>query len=641
MKKAKWIWLDTAKKADEYAVFYDEFVYEGGRAQADISVAGDYALYINDRLVSFGQYADYAKRKVYDTVDITSFVKTGKNQVKILAWYIGADFFTVINIGRGLCYEMYTDDTVLAYSRAGVRSALSTEYVSYNERVITGQLGFSYTYDTRKLDESFTSAVEVKGFENLVARPNQKLVLGEFVKGQVCGEGKRIYDLGKECSGVLKIRFRAKAGEEVTVAYGEHLTDGKVRERIGARDFTVRFIGNGEVAEATGLFRRLGCRYLQIYASEQTEILEIGIQETVYPFIVKPYEISNPLRKKIYETSVRTLTLCAHEHYEDCPWREQGMYIEDSRNQMLCGYYAFENPEFMRSAILSILQGQREDGLFEICFPAKCEFTIPSFSLVFPAMVFEYTRATKETEIAELALPAIEKMLAFFLEVLQENGLYKTVSSPKLWHFYEWAGDLDGNFFAENEADRYRNQFDVLANAFLSWACKQTAEICTVLGEFEKAKSYLDRTQSLNESLHALFFNEEKGLYRTYEGREEYSQLANALCVLCGACPQTVAPSLAEKIAHGYDGWVENTLSMNIFRFDALLQVDKEKYADFVLQEIDLIYENMLAHGATSFWETVKGEADFDGAGSLCHGWSAIPIYYYHILGVVKNGEKL
>ena len=66
MKKAKWIWLNTAEKADEYAVFKDEFVYEDGAVCADISVAGDYALYINDKLVSFGQYADYAKRKVYE-----------------------------------------------------------------------------------------------------------------------------------------------------------------------------------------------------------------------------------------------------------------------------------------------------------------------------------------------------------------------------------------------------------------------------------------------------------------------------------------------------------------------------------------------------------------------------------------------
>ena len=44
----------------------------------------------------------------------------------------------------------------------------------------------------------------------------------------------------------------------------------------------------------------------------------------------------------------------------------------------------------------------------------------------------------------------------------------------------------------------------------------------------------------------------------------------------------------------------------------------------------------MLRQGATSFWETRHGEADFAGAGSLCHGWSAIPAYFYgaYVLGV-------
>lgn len=67
------------------------------------------------------------------------------------------------------------------------------------------------------------------------------------------------------------------------------------------------------------------------------------------------------------------------------------------------GYHAFNNNEFPRAAILSILQWQREDGLFDICFPARCAFTIPSFSLVFPTMVKEYTQAVRETEIAEKA----------------------------------------------------------------------------------------------------------------------------------------------------------------------------------------------------------------------------------------------
>ena len=77
---------------------------------------------------------------------------------------------------------------------------------------------------------------------------------------------------------------------------------------------------------------------------------------------------------------------------------------------------------------------------------------------------------------------------------------------------------------------------------------------------------------------------------------------------------------------------VPNTLSMNSFRFDALLREDHGKYSQNILDEIDRVYGYMLERGATTFWETIKGADDFKGAGSLCHGWSALPIYYYSML---------
>ena len=59
---------------------------------------------------------------------------------------------------------------------------------------------------------------------------------------------------------------------------------------------------------------------------------------------------------------------------------------------------------------------------------------------------------------------------------------------------------------------------------------------------------------------------------------------------------------------------------------------DREKYKDHILADIDRRYKRMLDAGATSFWETEKGDRDFDLAGSLSHGWSAMPVYYYSIL---------
>ena len=42
----------------------------------------------------------------------------------------------------------------------------------------------------------------------------------------------------------------------------------------------------------------------------------------------------------------------------------------------------------------------------------------------------------------------------------------------------------------------------------------------------------------------------------------------------------------------------------------------------------------------TTFWETIDGEKAFENAGSLCHGWSAMPIYYYHTLKEYLDKQK-
>jgi hypothetical protein len=75
---------------------------------------------------------------------------------------------------------------------------------------------------------------------------------------------------------------------------------------------------------------------------------------------------------------------------------------------------------------------------------------------------------------------------------------------------------------------------------------------------------------------------------------------------------------------------VSCSLSMKCFVYDALILTDKEKYKDFILNDIREAYTPMIKTGTV--WETVDGKDAFDGAGSLCHGWSSTPIYYYNIL---------
>ena len=88
-----------------------------------------------------------------------------------------------------------------------------------------------------------------------------------------------------------------------------------------------------------------------------------------------------------------------------------------------------------------------------------------------------------------------------------------------------------------------------------------------------------------------------------------------------------MAKQLAQRVAD--NEFLPCSFSMKCFKYDALLKVDEE-YKDVILAEIRTAYKKMLDEGSDTVWETDEGAAAFDHAGSLCHGWSAIPVYYYH-----------
>jgi hypothetical protein len=125
------------------------------------------------------------------------------------------------------------------------------------------------------------------------------------------------------------------------------------------------------------------------------------------------------------------------------------------------------------------------------------------------------------------------------------------------------------------------------------------------------------------------FFNSDTGLFFVSDPDENPTELVNSLAVLCSLADGDTAANICEKLAGGELS--ECSLSMKSFKYDAMLSVDKEKYKEAVLSEIRKTYKTMLDFGSTTVWETAKGAKDFDNAGSLCHGWSAIPVYYYSL----------
>lgn len=634
--RSKWIWKDGFEGFDLYCDFYDSFDYDGGKASLKVSADTNYALYINGAFAESGQYADYPHYKIYDELDITEYCKKGTNHIAITVWHHGRVTLSYYPGNPALRYEICVCGKTVAVSDESTLCRVSKEYESGLCKLITTQLGYSFHCDLTNDDgwrtgtlHGFESAGVVEQKLPLSKRPVKKLLLGERSRAKLIkSENKThfLYDIGYEEVGYLTFKLRSSAKQKLVIAYGEHIQDGCVRRIIRDRDFSVEVtVGEGEF-DYMNPYRRLGLRYLEVFAEEPIEPEYITVTPVYYPLNKVGNLPEDELDRKIYEVCVRTLELCMHEHYEDCPWREQALYCMDSRNQMLCGYYCFEEYEFARASLKLMSMDDRYDGLLSLCFPSgnygtENGLSIPSFSLHYFTQMREYIDYSGDLSLAKEAYPKLLAIMKTFTDRI-EDGCVKSFAGQEHWNFYEWTEGLDGLPWERDE-----QIYEAALNLFLIIALRNMAYISQKIGEGDEFSHLIPE---IKQGVRNRFFDADKGLFRNREDEENVSELVNSLAILADVCTNREAERIAELLTSDNSPLAPITLSMLCFKYDALLKVNTEKYKDYILCNIRQKYKKMLDAGATTFWETEV--ANTSPAGSLCHGWSALPVYYYEVL---------
>ena len=690
-KNCQWIWGAANAKPDEYMDFRVHFTAKkGAKYVLHLSCDTDYALYKNGALITFGQYTDFPEYKVYDSIDLGDYVEDGENDFILTVWYQGVDTQAYIVKPAGVIFLLTEDGKELLTSGTHTPSRKTPGYVPYRCRLVSTQLGMSFTYDANDAGEDFKNeSYLVEGHtKDLQPRPIKKLELADRFHATLShsggfiyrgGEGEfasvimqkaalvtrlthttltgenpftleslpgedgvyAIFDMGRETAGFFDIDIVVDEACDILVGWGEHLLDGRVRAAIRTGACTYDFCADYRAKPGRNTFihpmRRLGSRYLQIFVpGKKATIYYAGIRETFYPVNVKPFKSGNLLRDRIYNVAVNTLRQCMHEHYEDCPWREQALYTMDSRNQMLFTYQAFGDTEFARSCLNLVTYGMREDGLLKICYPAGLDIQpIPSFSLIYFTQMKEYMEFSGDVDFMREKYAFLQKLINVFMaRRREEDGLIGTFCTfPQYWNFYEWTDGLVGTH--QSDVPTY----EAPLNAHFSLALQSFAVIADAIGETEDAKTYRQVAEEINDAIAKAFYNKDTKLFISFLDRrfDQFSVHTNSLCVVCGAAKNvdtSVIMKIMEENGPSDTGLfvLPCTTSMNIFRFDAMLAVDKEKYKSVVLNEIDRMCMDMLQENATSLWETANGAAEVGDSGSLCHGWSAIPLLYYNTL---------
>lgn len=627
MNNARWIWVDNNKR-DLHAEFICSFdcPSDGQPIRLGISCDGNYAVKLNGELVGLGQMSDYENYKLLDYYSLDGFLKAGLNHLSVCVWHIGVDSVNYRAERPGVWFEVKNGDCVIARSDEDVQSRIINRYaIEYCRKI--AQVGITSLYDFRKEELGFKRSVlsdkkvtfAKDNVENLKLLPE---VFGKVIKKE---ENRVLVDLGCEYYGYICFKIKSKtSGNRFAVYFGEHiLPEGTLLRDLSVCHFGLDFIAEKGENQYRDYFRPVGCRYLEIVAEEPIEAESLNFIPTSYAFNDRKFNLEDKTDGEIYKTCVRTLMRCANKHYIDCPWREQGMYVLDSRNQMLCGYYAFKEYALPRFNIIFLAKGITEFGLLSSCPPSpQKDFIIPFFSLIYVVQVYEYVAYSGDKSVIGEVESTLNEIIKTFINRIDSSGLIPRFEGEHFWNFYEWTKGSDGISNAEGEVADCPT-YDLILNCAFVLAIEKYGLLLKTVG-----KEYRFPLEEFKKTIRKVFYESEKGLFRLNSLTHEYSKLGCSISLLAEIVTGEKAKAVAGNIINN-DSIADCSLSCANFFYDALLKVSGE-YKDFILNDIRKKYKYMLDNGATTFWETLNGSAENGGIGSLCHGWSALPIYYYH-----------
>ena len=147
--------------------------------------------------------------------------------------------------------------------------------------------------------------------------------------------------------------------------------------------------------------------------------------------------------------------------------------------------------------------------------------------------------------------------------------------------------------------------------------------------------SYQAKYELMKKNINAFYWNKVKGAYidSFVSGRNHVARHANIFAIIFNIANEQQKKLILENVLHNDEIPQITTPYFKFFEMDALCRMG---CLEEVLKRIREYWGGMLDYGAVTFWEeydpNVPKEEQYDMYGdrfgkSLCHAWSASPIY--------------
>ncbi len=667
--EAEWITCPDISLTDYNVLFFRKsFVIDDKPASFIVNVSGDtrYRFFVNGRPVCFGPSKGDRFHWYYETVDISSLLRKGKNTLSALVWNPG-EWTPVAQMSSKTGFVIQGNS-----EKEKVVNSDSTWKVMHDKSIspakdywnyagcgeIINASEYPWAWETVDFDDSkWSTPREISqgypyGYNDeydwiltprdipLMEEKIQRLASVRRSEGADLPAGfpelktNLIIQPGKKAAFLLDQKVLTTAfmrmtvsggkGSKIKLTYSEALfnKDGKanrndIEGRIAKGLYDLFYPDGGGSRLFAPVWERT-YRYIQVdieTASDPLIINDIYGIFTAYPFKEKgSFESDDPSLKDIWSTGWRTARLCAHETYYDCPYYEQLQYVGDTRIQALVSLYVAGDDRLMKKAIKMFDWSRSNEGITTSRYPSIRQQYIPPFSLYWINMVHDYWMNRDDTTFVKGCLPGIKSVLEWYVQKIDpKTGM---LGPTPHWNYVDWAWGGSDEYPSGGVPPGGFTGGSSILTLQLAYTLNDAADLLDAFGESNLASKYKSLKESLGKSTWNLCWDKGNNLMADDSAKKSFSQHANIMAILSDAVPADQQKSIFERT----DTDKSLTQATFYYRFYLFRALKKGGLADRYVSMLQP-WKNMIAAGLTTFAETPEPTR------SDCHAWSASPLY--------------
>ncbi len=611
-ENSRWIWAENSE-APNTRVNFKKKIYLTDiprKAVLNIGCETKYWLFVNGKLAIFdgGLFRESIPGCGYfDEVNISKYLKCGNNEIVWHVWYFG-------NGGRnnsfcekgGLIYEC---KALNLYSSKNDFAEIDIGY--YNTEILNPSYlygGHNTAYNAEKKEFTLCPILSEKKLAFEIGKYGDK-PWGELLKRPI----PALFFTNRKAKNYQKIEnlyyvklphamqfspyfiIEAKGGEKIDICSDRYEVNGGPGDNQNVyRGHRAEYIcreGKQEFEMLDWIFGE------QIIFSipESVKVYNLGYRESGFNCKVKnKYNGQDPMAKKLFKKSIRTLLCCMRENYMDCPDRERGQWIGDVSVQATQVVNLLdENAKLLlRKSICDFINLRKGDILVGNV-PGDNSGELPSQSLNAISelgMIATYYRATKEKEILQMVFePAVRYLKLWSIDV---DGLLEPRKGDWRW--------FDHLFNIDEEVLEHCWYYSALS--FVRYMAQEIH--CSDYDEFINNRMVLIR-----DNFEKRYW---KGKY--FSSGDFVDDRANAMAVLSGLCPKEKYKDIAYVLMSVFSSttYMENYV---------LLALCEMGYKQEAYRRMMSRYQPLIENGNTTLWE------DFFHLGTRNHAWSGGPAY--------------